>query len=172
MPAARLRLGANLRIVPMTGRDIPRVAAIEAAAFGAEAWPPEVFQELLRAFAGARPARGKLWVARDAISGEVVGYAGVEVSALRGEMDVVNIAVAKEHRREGVGEALIRVIMAHCRRLRVPLLWLRVRASNAGARRFYTRMGFRSRGQFAGYYEDPGEPAVIMAIDMEGPYYR
>ncbi len=156
----------------MTARDVPRVAAIEAAAFGGEAWPSEVFRELLRAFACARPARGRLWVAREAASGDILGYAGVEVSGLRGEMDVINIAVAKERRREGVGEALLRVIVGYCRRIGVPLLWLRVRASNIGARRFYWRMGFRSRGRFAGYYEEPDEPAVIMAIDMGGPYYR
>ncbi len=156
----------------MTARDVPRVAAIEGAAFGDEAWPAEVFRELLQAFARAWPVRGKLWVARDAGSDEVVGYAGVEVSGLRGEMDVINIAVAKERRREGVGETLVRAVMAYCRRLRVPLLWLRVRASNRTARRFYVRVGFRSRGRFAGYYQDPDEPAVIMAMDMEGRHYR
>jgi ribosomal-protein-alanine N-acetyltransferase len=172
MPAARVRPGDRPRIDPMTARDVVSVAAIEAAAFGADAWPPEVFRELLRAFARARPARGRLWVARDAASGDVLGYAGVEVSGLRGEMDVINIAVAKEHRREGVGEALLRVVMAHCRRLHVPLLWLRVRASNLAARRFYARVGFRPRGRFAGYYQDPDEPAVIMAMDMEGRHHR
>ncbi len=155
----------------MASRDLAQVAAIEREAFGREAWPPEVFRDLLRDFAQARPTRGSLWVAEDGATGTVVGYAGVEVSALRGEADLINIAVAKERRREGVGEALLARVQAHARRLHVPLLWLRVRASNRGARRFYSRLGFRERGRFAGYYEDPDEPAVIMAVEVEGRVY-
>jgi ribosomal protein S18 acetylase RimI-like enzyme len=56
--------------------------------------------------------------------------------------------------------------MRLCRRRWVPLLWLQVRASNRGAQRFYRMMGFRVRGRFQGYYVDPDEPAVIMAMDV------
>jgi ribosomal protein S18 acetylase RimI-like enzyme len=155
----------------MTSRDLAQVDAIEREAFDREAWPVEVFRDLLRAFGQARPTRGSLWVAEDPASGAIVGYAGVEVSGLRGEMDLINIAVARVRRREGVGEALLGRVLAHARRLHVPLLWLRVRASNRGARRFYGRLGFRERGRFAGYYQDPDEPAVIMALELEGPTY-
>jgi ribosomal-protein-alanine N-acetyltransferase len=155
----------------MFRRDVPPVAAIEAAVFGREAWPAEVFQALLSAFAQARPTRGSLWVAEEPVSRAVIGYAGVEVSGLRGEMDLINVAVAGEHRRRGVGRALLRRAVAHSRRLGVPLLWLRVRASNRAAQRFYRTLGFKPRGRFAGYYEEPDEPAVIMAMDVGGPVY-
>jgi ribosomal-protein-alanine N-acetyltransferase len=107
-----------------------------------------------------------MWVAADRQTGEILGYAGVEVSALWGEMDVINIAVAPAHRRRGIGRLLLEHIVALCRRRGVPLLWLRVRASNRGAQRFYRRMGFRARGRFQGYYVDPDEPAIIMAMDV------
>jgi ribosomal-protein-alanine N-acetyltransferase len=151
----------------MTLADLPRVAAIEAECFGAEAWPLHTFQEVLAAFAQASPGRGHLWVAEDPAAGVVLGYAGVEVSALRGEMDIINVAVDPRHRRQGGGRALMHWIIRHCRRQGVPLLWLRVRASNRIARRFYQRLGFRARGQFEAYYQDPDEPAVIMAMDIE-----
>lgn len=150
----------------MTRRDLARVAAIERAAFDRDAWPLQAFKDLLAAFAQAKPARGVLWVAEDPGTGDILGYAGVEVSALLGEMDIVNIAVAAEHRRRGVGRLFIDRIVRLCRRRGVPLLWLRVRASNRGARRFYGEMGFRERGRFQGYYLDPDEPAVIMAMEM------
>ncbi|RPI06265.1 MAG: ribosomal-protein-alanine N-acetyltransferase [Zetaproteobacteria bacterium] len=150
----------------MTRRDLARVAAIERAAFDRDAWPLQAFKDLLAAFAQAKPARGALWVAEDPGTGDILGYAGVEVSALLGEMDIVNIAVAAEHRRRGVGRLFIDRIVRLCRRRGVPLLWLRVRASNRGARRFYRQMGFRERGRFQGYYLDPDEPAVIMALEM------
>ncbi len=95
-----------------------------------------------------------------------MGYAGIEVSALWGEVDIINIAVASEYRRRGVGVALVEWIVRLCRRHGVPLLWLRVRASNRSARRFYRAMGFQQRGRFDGYYQDPDEPAVLMAMDL------
>jgi len=155
----------------MAARDLARVQAIEAEAFGCEAWPIEAFREVLAAFAHSRPPRGGLWVAEHRRTGEILGYAGVEVSALRGEMDLINIAVGRAWRRQGVGAALLRHVLAHCRRLHVPLLWLRVRAGNREARAFYRRLGFRPRGRFAGYYQDPDEAAVIMAMEVEGEVY-
>jgi ribosomal-protein-alanine acetyltransferase len=150
----------------MIRSDLPRVASIERAAFGREAWPLYAFKDLLAAFAQAKPPRGAMWVAADAKTGDILGYAGVEVSALWGEMDIINIAVAAEHRRRGIGRLFIHRIVSLCRRRGVSLLWLRVRASNRGARTFYRLMGFRERGRFQGYYEDPDESAVIMAMEV------
>jgi ribosomal-protein-alanine N-acetyltransferase len=152
----------------MARRDLPRVAAIELANFGREAWPVQAFRDLLAAFARSRPMRGALLAAEDRATGEVVGYAGLETSALWGEADIINIAVAASHRRHGVGRLFIERIVRLCRQRGVPLLWLRVRASNRGAQRFYRQMGFRVRGRFQGYYVDPDEPAVIMALELEG----
>lgn len=159
---------SGLRIRTMTVRDLPQVAVIEAASFGAEAWPRQTFKELLAAFAQARPPRGGLWVAEDPDTQEVLGYAGIEVSALLGEADLINIAVAPEHLRRGVGRALVEWIIRRCRRMGVELLWLRVRASNRSARRFYRTMGFQQRGRFDGYYQDPDEAAILMATDLSG----
>jgi ribosomal protein S18 acetylase RimI-like enzyme len=39
--------------------------------------------------------------------------------------------------------------------------------SNRGARRFYRGMGFQERGRFEGYYQDPDEPAILMAMDLD-----
>lgn len=150
----------------MARRDLSAVAAIERDAFGREAWPAQAFKALLTAFSRATPLRGAMWVADDPATGEILGYAGVEVSALWGEMDVINIAVTAAHRRRGVGKLLLRRIVGLCRRRGVSLLWLRVRASNREAQRFYRRMGFQARGRFQGYYVDPDEAAIIMAMEL------
>jgi ribosomal-protein-alanine N-acetyltransferase len=150
----------------MTGRDLTRVVAMEAACFGAEAWPRQAFVELRRTFGRARPIRGALWVAEALAGGELLGYAGIEVSALGGEADVINIAVAERYRRRGVGRMLMAWIIRRCRRIGIELLWLRVRASNRPARRFYRTLGFSERGRLAGYYRDPDEPAILMGMDL------
>lgn len=163
---ARTRWRAPVRIRPMAARDLQQVSAIEDICFGADAWPRQAFRELLQAFHQARPTRGGLWVAEDPAKGEVLGYAGIEVSALWGEADIINIGVAQEQRRRGVGRMLMEWILRRCRRSGIEILWLRVRASNRSARRFYRVMGFAERGQFTRYYRDPDEPAIIMAMDL------
>jgi [ribosomal protein S18]-alanine N-acetyltransferase len=164
---------ARARIPSMQSRDLPRVCAMEAACFGAEAWPREAFRELLHAFDRVRPSRGGLWVAEERRTGEILGYVGVEVSALKGEMDIINVAVAPGRRRQGVGRLLLGWVLRRCRQQGVPLLWLRVRASNRGARAFYRRLGFQPRGRFEAYYQDPDEAAILMARDLDpGPIYR
>ena len=160
----RTRPGFRIRIMDVP--DLPHVAAIEGECFGSEAWPAQTFRDLLVAFADAQPPRGTLWVAEDSTTHEILGYAGVEVSALGGEMDIINIAVAPARRRRGIGRAFLDRIVRHCRNAQVPLLWLRVRTSNTDAQTFYRQMGFEARGQFHAYYVDPDEPATIMAMDM------
>jgi [ribosomal protein S18]-alanine N-acetyltransferase len=146
----------------MRAGDAPGVARIEAAVFGDEAWPGSAFAYLHALFGVARPPRGRFWVAAAAGHG-VVGYAGVELSALGSEADVINLAVAPSWRRRGLGRRLLEVAVRYCHGRGIPLVWLRVRARNRGARAFYRRCGFTAVGRFRNYYDDPREDAVLMA---------
>jgi ribosomal-protein-alanine N-acetyltransferase len=145
----------------MRPADVAAVVRIERAAFAREAWPASAFAYLVAVF-GARPPRGRLWVAATG-KREIVGYVGVELSALGGEADVVNLAVDRAHRRAGVGRRLLATALRYCRRRGIALVWLRVRAGNRGARAFYRSCGFRPVGRFRGYYTAPREDAVLMA---------
>jgi ribosomal-protein-alanine acetyltransferase len=142
--------------------DVAAVARLERLVFGREAWPRGAFAFLVEVFAVARPPRGRLWVAADR-DGTVVGYVGLELSALGGEADLINVAVRADRRRQGFGRRLLATALAYCRRRRVALAWLRVRASNREARAFYRRCGFRPVGRFRAYYDDPREDAILMA---------
>jgi ribosomal-protein-alanine N-acetyltransferase len=146
----------------MRAADVPAVSDIERAVFGREAWPRPAFGYLLAVFGASRPSRGRLWVAT-AGDGAILGYVGIELSVLGGEADVVNLAVHPAARRQGIGRALLGAALRHCRARRVPLVWLRVRAGNRGARAFYRRCGFVAAGRFRGYYVTPPEDAVLMA---------
>ena len=46
------------------------------------------------------------------------------------------------------------------------VLTLEVRAGNAQARGFYTRLGFQEAAVRTAYYEDPPDDAVIMALPL------
>jgi ribosomal-protein-alanine N-acetyltransferase len=151
-----------MRVRRMRPDDVAAVARIERAVFGAEAWPRGAFAYATAVFDRASPPRGRLWVAAE--RGRIVGYAGLELSALGGEADVVNLAVTPAARRRGVGRRLVAAAVGFCRQRGVALVWLRVRASNRTARAFYRRIGFRTVGRFRAYYAGPREDAVLMAL--------
>jgi ribosomal-protein-alanine N-acetyltransferase len=84
---------------------------------------------------------------------EVAGFVLFRVVA--GEGELLNVAVAPEHRRCGVARGLWSAIEA-----RAGLWHLEVRASNAAAIRFYEELGFTRVGEREGYYAD-GETATL-----------
>jgi ribosomal-protein-alanine N-acetyltransferase len=148
--------------------DVAAVARLEQAIFRREAWPRAAFAYLHEVLSASRPPRGRLWVATDA-AGHIVGYVGIELSALGGEADVINLAVDPAARRRGIGRRLLGTAVSYCRSRRVPLVWLRVRAGNGAARAFYRRCGFAAVGRFRAYYDEPPEDAVLMAVSPSGP---
>lgn len=105
-------------------------------------------------------------VARHTTSGRVVGVAVMAVEA--GDAHLLDVAVVPDHRRRGVGRALVDALrrLAHDE-LGVTAMTLEVRRSNAAARELYGRLGFTEAGERPEYYPDGGpgggrEPAVIL----------
>jgi ribosomal-protein-alanine N-acetyltransferase len=93
----------------------------------------------------------------------LVGY--LIVSRYVDAWHVMNVAVAPEHRRQGIASMLLGRLFeltgADDRRGYT----LEVRVSNAGAISLYERLGFESRGVRRGYYTDNREDALIMWRD-------
>ena len=152
-------------VKPMAEEHLDVVTALEETCFGADAWPAEAFAELLEIYGESPDFRGQLWVAVDAKTEAVLGYAGLELSSF-GEAELSNLAVDSVHRQQGVGRRLVEFVVGVCQELGVSLLWLRARRSNTGAVDFYTACGFRVRGEFRAYYDRPREDALIMAIEI------
>ncbi len=74
-----------------------------------------------------------------------------------GESEILNLAVAPERRRQGIGGALVRTACEQ------PAdLFLEVRSSNRGGIAFYRRCGFLEAGCRKGYYRNPPEDAIVM----------
>lgn len=75
-----------------------------------------------------------------------------------GEFEILNLAVAKEHRRRGLASALLAAAMR-------PGRWfLEVRQSNRAARGFYGAAGFREAGIRRAYYIGPTEDAIVLVF--------
>jgi ribosomal protein S18 acetylase RimI-like enzyme len=83
------------------------------------------------------------------------------------EIEILNIAVKKTHRRKGVASALLEKLKEHVSDKKIHL---EVRESNLGAISFYERKGFKITGLRKNFYRNPTENALLMtfpAIDSE-----
>ena len=137
-----------IKIVRMNESHTAAVAELEKQNFS-EPWPEiAVRSELTNKLS--------LWLV--ALDGEtVVGYVGSQT--VLQEADMMNIAVADSHRRQGIARALVEELI---RQLDAYQLTLEVRASNAGAIALYEALGFNQVGLRKNYYHKPKEDALIL----------
>jgi ribosomal-protein-alanine N-acetyltransferase len=152
---------AAIEVRPLRLEDIPDVAAIHVEAFrepGPESQAraeTNLREELARAWAYVRVA---------ACGDQVVGAAVIWVVA--DEVHVLDIATHSDHRRRGVGMALVRAVLDVARELKAIHLYLEVRRSNLAAILLYRRIGFAAVGVRSKYYSDD-EDAVEMALGLD-----
>jgi len=78
---------------------------------------------------------------------------------------VVSVAVLEEHRKKGVGRALVEEAINGVKIKKTDELYLEVRCSNSDAVRLYEKIGFTIKQRLKAYYRD-GEDAYLMAIEF------
>lgn len=103
--------------------------------------------------------------------GEVVGYimcrieVGLSNFGLGGIVKkghIVSVAVLPEHRRKGIGEAIIKKSMEKMQKTyNAKQCYLEVRITNEPATGMYKKLGFEITRTIKGYYAD-GEDAYVM----------
>lgn len=91
---------------------------------------------------------------------EVLGYVGMMYVVDEGYIS--NVAVAPEHRRHGIADALILDLLRRCTALGLSFVTLEVRAGNAPAIALYEKHGFSPVGRRKNYYDFPKEDAILM----------
>lgn len=136
----------------MRQSDVPAVAAIEKETYDFP-WSEGIFRDCLLA--------GYTNVVLDR-DGQVVGYGIMSVAA--GEAHLLNICVASELQRQGVGRRLLGYLLRRARTFRARRMYLEVRPSNEPAIRLYEQMGFETVGVRERYYKahDGNEDAVVL----------
>lgn len=144
-----------VRIRPTRAADIEDITPLEDALF-LDSWTRGMFDDELR-------APGRVWLTAD-LEGEVVGYAGLAM--LVDDAHVMNLAVAKDAQRQGVGRRLLDELRREAIARGARLLTLEVRERNEPALALYRSAGFEEVGRRAGYYPDTGEAAVIMTAAL------
>ena len=139
----------------MVPADLDEVMAIERTSFRYP-WSSRFFLEELQV-ACARSVLAE-------IEGRIVGY--VLFWLLPTEVDIHNIAVHIDFRRQGIGQALLQRVIEQTRNRESSLVTLEVRVSNSSAQRLYESVGFVAKGLRKRYYSDDGEDALIMTLDV------
>ena len=97
--------------------------------------------------------------------GVLAGYVGSQ--SVLGWADMMNLAVAPEYRRQGIGEKLIEVLIKQLQAAKVSCLTLEVRASNMPAIGLYEKMDFCQVGRRPNYYHNPKEDALILRREWQ-----
>jgi ribosomal-protein-alanine acetyltransferase len=148
-------MDARYRIRPATLADAAALLAIERRCFS-DPWSEAAFGEAL----------SSAWTfALVADSGRgPAGYLVGRVAAGSGE--ILNLAVAPEFRRRGIGGALLEDGLAAFRGRSASEVFLEVRESNHSAQALYLARGFLPVGQRAAYYRNPREDALVLRLAL------
>ncbi|MGK2935046.1 MAG: ribosomal protein S18-alanine N-acetyltransferase [Gemmatimonadaceae bacterium] len=135
--------------------DIERVAELELSCFTSDPWPRQSFESFIDR------AGVTFIVAEDPGREEgIVGYAVlIQVAE---EAELLNLAVAGNSRRGGIGSSLLRSLLEVAARDGITTVYLEVRESNSAARGLYAAHGFVEVGRRRGYYQRPTEDALIL----------
>jgi ribosomal-protein-alanine N-acetyltransferase len=148
-------MDADCRIRRATAADLAAVAALERRVFP-DAWPRDAFvPHLTDTFLLAEQ------------DGALAGF--LVARRVADEAEILDVAVAPECRRRGIGRALLRRSLDALGEDGVEVAHLEVRASNREAIGLYRTMGFREVGRRAGYYVSPREDAVLLARRIAAP---
>jgi len=154
---SRYHDGTEVR--PSRSQDLPAIQDVLKAAPEAAAWSPEG----LRATLESDPAHCLCAWRKE----EIVGFiAGRRVTD---EGEILNLAVGMPSRRRGVGRILVETLLSSFVREGVARVFLEVRESNGAAISFYRQLGFRLVGTRRGYYQEPDESALVLALDTGRP---
>lgn len=142
-------------IVPMREDHVAQVAALEKLCFS-DPWSEA-------SIAGEQRNPLSTWLVSEE-DGAVTGYIGAQ--AVPPEADIMNLAVAPDWRRQGIGATLLCTMSGLLHRQGIETLFLEVRPSNTAAIALYERSGFVQVGRRPKYYVNPPEDALILRKEL------
>lgn len=152
----------DLRVRAAAVEDITAVLALERGIAEAPHWPASDYAAIL----SGEGVRRCLLLAEtgDELAGFAVGKvidAGPETLA-----ELESVAVRRDMRRQGIGQALCEAVSVWCRAQGAAVLELEVRSAGAGAIALYGRLGFEPVGRRRAYYQEPADDALLMRLKL------
>ena len=149
---AKLVESSEMIIREAMPEDLAKIAELEAEIFS-DSWSVKSIYEIYK------QPHVLCFVAEKAKG--VCGY--MFVALLGEEVEIINIAVAKDKQGQGIGGRLISELEEICSDKGIGRIILDVRESNKRARDFYQQWGFTKDGVRVDYYDAPKEDAILMS---------
>ena len=149
----------SIEVLPATAANIDDIVRIEKESFS-DPWSEQSFRTLVE-----NP--NALVLVAAGVDGLIVGYTAAIDGWYDGE--ILNVAVAADARRQGVGGLLLDSAMRTLRTKSVKRLYLEARESNTAALSLYESRGFVRVSIRRNYYRRPVENALVLMLDMETP---
>jgi [ribosomal protein S18]-alanine N-acetyltransferase len=144
----------------MVPEDVATVTELDRVTEGAAHWTEGDYSR------AATPGSGiKGWVAE--VEEKVIAFLIARTTF--GEMEILNLAVSGIYRRCGIATKLLAERLGTLEHSSTKVAFLEVRESNAAARSFYAKTGFRETGRRPKYYTYPTEDAVVLRRDFVQP---
>jgi ribosomal-protein-alanine N-acetyltransferase len=141
----------------MVKADLPQLIAIEQSVQGAP-WNEETFKMCFEmAYDG--------WVVEQ--DNRIAGY--IVVSLQTDECHILNLCVAREYQRQGLGRKLLEYGLDQAKNRQMGIAYLEVRRSNSRAIALYRKMKFLMIGERKNYYQTVNGPedALIFAMSLK-----
>jgi ribosomal-protein-alanine acetyltransferase len=141
--------------------DLEQVCFIENAVY-AFPWSAGNFKDSLVSGYDA-------WVVKEPNTNDVIAYA--VVMWIPDEAHLLNISVALNYQRIGLGSAFLQWLTLDAKKKKATNVMLEVRPSNLSAVRLYKRVGFLEIGVRKGYYPNgnlPREDALVLSKSLLG----
>ena len=165
MPEAAIaNSSSSVTIERMTEHDLLEVVEIEEISnlspWGWDAYHLELQCSSASLMLVARLPE-QISIAQKSIAGFIVAR------QMADEIHVNNVAVRPEYRRLGIGENLLRAVLAWGRDQALAQAVLEVRAENVAAQRLYQACGFEVIGRRRRYYKAPVEDALLMSVSLK-----
>lgn len=86
------------------------------------------------------------------------------------ECEILNFAVDKDKKRQGVGTRLLQETIKQVQKKKIGAIYLDVRASNTAAISLYRKFDFEVFGERKNFYTKPRENAVLMKKHLKFLY--
>ena len=145
----------TLKIVPLSKKDAPCVAKIEAKCFSTPFSEADILGYI----------DDPIWHFFVAwLDDEVVGY--ISFTKIIDECQIVNVATTEKARGQGVSSVLIENLLSFAKKNGCVKLFLEVRESNLPAINLYKKFGFEAVGVSKNHYTKPTEDAFLMNLEI------
>ena len=148
----------NIQISKLTKEDLPGIFEVEKESFPIP-WPISSFEEelnnLLATYLVAKQDE------------KIIAYIGMWF--VMDECHIMNIAVLKEYRRQGIASTLINEMFRLCKEHETHYVMLEVRKNNIPAQELYQKFGFTQEVIRKEYYKNPDgthEDAIVMSMEL------